>query len=57
MTQEERDVMKELADDLQAHIEYTYAKTLSYPHMRAKYDRDMVPVYRARALLSQSSTS
>jgi hypothetical protein len=46
-----RALVEELADDLQAEIQHTYAGTLDYPSQQRRYNRDMAVVRRAwRAL-------
>lgn len=39
------------ADDLAAMVEHHYDRTLDSPSQRRRYDRDMAPVLRARALI------
>ena len=47
-----RSALRECADDLAGEIDARNAgDALKYPTMKARYDRDMAPVVRARALL------
>jgi hypothetical protein len=47
-----RSALRECADDLAGEIDARNAgDMLKYPTMKARYDRDMEPVVRARALL------
>ena len=52
--QEWRDVMAELASDLQAAIEYNYKGALNYPSQKMKYNIEMSIVERARNLLQHN---
>jgi hypothetical protein len=52
-----RVALLDCATDLQASVTHEYAGTLDYPVMLRKYERDMEPVYRARALLGDQQTS
>lgn len=45
------EIIKDLADDLTDEIDHRYHDMLDYPAMRARYDRDMESVYRAREFL------
>jgi hypothetical protein len=45
-------LMAELADDLEAELRDKYNGTLHYPSQQKRYDRDMEPVRRARAVLA-----
>jgi predicted nucleic acid-binding Zn-ribbon protein len=44
--------LKECADDLEAELQSSYQHMHDYPSQMAKFERDMAPVYRARAALS-----
>lgn len=44
--------LRETADDLAEEILDRYDRTLDHPTMKRRYDRDMEPVIRARALLT-----
>jgi hypothetical protein len=47
------DMLEELANELAAWVEDHYARTQDkYPSEKRRYDRDMEPVLRARALLA-----
>ena len=45
--------LKECSDDLAAHIDYHYSRTLDYPSQKRRYDNDMQPVIEARKLLAE----
>jgi len=47
------EALRECSDDLEAEIRYRYGGSgrLLYPSEQIKFDRDMLPVKRARALL------
>jgi hypothetical protein len=47
------DCLKECSDDLAAHVEYHYSRTLDYPSQKRRYDADMQPVIEARKLLAE----
>ena len=48
------EIIKELADDLEAHIESRYPPSIkAYPVMQEKYERDMELVHRARKFLGE----
>ena len=47
----ERELIKELAGDLEAYINHHYAKTLNYPVMQRKYEGEMKIVIDARRFL------
>jgi hypothetical protein len=49
--QEWRDVITELADDLSIELDMRYQSRSHYPSELRKYENEMQPVYRARALL------
>lgn len=46
-----RAALTECADDLEASVKAEYQGTLDYPSQRRKFERDMEPVRKARALL------
>jgi hypothetical protein len=46
--------LRECAEALASDVECRYERTKDYPVMRRRYDRDMGPVLRARALLTDS---
>ncbi len=48
-----RAALKECADDLANEIEGRFNSVGRHPGMKRRYDRDMVPVNNARALLGQ----
>jgi len=48
---EARDVITELADDLSIELDMRYQSRSHYPSELRKYENEMQPVYRARALL------
>lgn len=48
-----RELVKELADDLEPRIDVERQDRETYPHIMAKWELDMEPVMRARALLEE----
>jgi hypothetical protein len=46
-----RDVVSELADDVEAYANVERSSRNTYPHIHAKWEQDMAPVWRARRLL------
>lgn len=50
-----REVLTECADDLQTELQYRYGYPSIHPAMQRKFDRDMAPVERARALLARTA--
>lgn len=46
-----RDVLRECADDLAIELDMRYQSRSHYPSELRKYENEMQPVYRARALL------
>lgn len=52
--QEWRDVITELADDLSIELDMRYQSRSHYPSELRKYENEMQPVYRARALLQST---
>jgi len=48
--------LKELADELETWVAMYYADTRKYPCENRRYNRDIEPVRRARALLSLPTT-
>lgn len=52
--QEWRDVITELADDLSIELDQRYGDSRKYPSEQRKYEAEMQPVYRARALLQST---
>ena len=49
-----REVMTELADDLSIELDMRYQSRSHYPSELRKYENEMQPVYRARALLQST---
>ena len=49
--EEWREVLTELADDLSIELDMRYQSRSHYPSEIRKYENEMQPVYRARALL------
>jgi hypothetical protein len=47
------DVLRECADELEAALKAHYEHTMHYPRELQRYERDMEPVRRARALLEE----
>lgn len=45
------EALRECSEDLAVEIANYYKDTLDYPSQKRKYDRDMEPVLKARALL------
>jgi len=45
-------LLAELADDLEAEISPRYSGADAYPSEAARKERDMVPVYAARAMIA-----
>ena len=54
VTEEWRDVITELADDLSIELDQRYGDSRKYPSEQRKYEAEMQPVYRARALLQSN---
>lgn len=54
VTEEWRDVITELADDLSIELDQRYGDSRKYPSEQRKYEAEMQPVYRARALLQST---
>ena len=52
-----RHAARDCADDLAGHVEREHQGWQSYPSIRRRYDRDMAPVLRARALLDTATTA
>ena len=52
--EEWRDVITELADDLSIELDMRYQSRSRYPSELRKYENEMQPVYRARALLQST---
>jgi hypothetical protein len=56
-----REALTECADDLQTELEYRYGYPLKngelniHPAVQRKFDRDMAPVERARAILARTA--
>lgn len=50
-----REALNECADDLQTELEHRYGYPSIHPAMQRKFDRDMAPVERARALLTRTA--
>ena len=50
-----REVLNECADDLQTELQYRYGYPSIHPAMQRKFDRDMAPVERARAILARTA--
>lgn len=48
-----REVLTDCADDLAVMLSNYYAASMEYPSQAKKYDRDMEPVLRARAVLDK----
>lgn len=46
--------LRDCVEDLEAEIAYRYTSVLQYPAMKSKYELDMEPVARARALLGDT---
>ena len=55
MSDETLDLLRELADDLEAEINDRYHFPDVHPAMQAKYERDTEPVRKARTLLARSA--
>jgi hypothetical protein len=47
-----REALKECSDELAEWVTNHYASSTMYPTQQRRYDRDMEPVLRARALLA-----
>ena len=56
MTEPERALIKELADELESWVENRYSNSKHYPSELRRYERDIEPVKRARALEAQAMT-
>ena len=54
VTEEWRDVITELVDDLSIELDMRYQSRSHYPSELRKYENEMQPVYRARALLQST---
>lgn len=54
MTQEERELMQALADDLESELLGHYQAVMDYGHMRDRFERDMANVYKARRILEET---
>jgi DNA repair exonuclease SbcCD ATPase subunit len=52
--EEWREVLTELADDLSIELDMRYQSRSHYPSELRKYENEMQPVYRARALLQST---
>ena len=52
-----REVMTELADDLSIELDMRYQSRSHYPSELRKYENEMQPVYRARALLQSAEVA
>jgi hypothetical protein len=50
-------VLEECANDLNTEIDARYSGTLKYPDMLYRYNRDMIPVNKANAILDASRNS
>lgn len=50
-----REVTRELANDVEAYADVDRHGRFAYPHIMAKWESDMEPVNRARALLQERS--
>lgn len=50
-----REVTRELANDVEAYADVDRHGRFAYPHIMAKWESDMEPVNRARALLQEIS--
>ncbi len=54
VTEEWREVLRECADDLSIELDQRYGDSRKYPSEQRKYEAEMQPVYRARALLQST---
>lgn len=52
--EEWREVLRECADDLAIELDQRYGDSRKYPSEQRKYEAEMQPVYRARALLQST---
>jgi hypothetical protein len=52
--EEWREVLRECADDLAIELDMRYQSRSHYPSELRKYENEMQPVYRARALLQST---
>jgi hypothetical protein len=48
------EVLKACADDLEALVEDHYKATKGYPSERRRYERDIAPVVKARAIIARA---
>lgn len=55
--EEWREVLRECADDLAIELDQRYGDSRKYPSEQRKYEAEMQPVYRARALLQSADHS
>lgn len=47
------EALRECAEDLACELTGRYVSTMDHPAIKPKFERDMKPVYEARALLSR----
>ena len=50
-----REVVRVFADELEIYIGLEYQYRDDYPHIMAKYNRDIEPIIEARSLIAEST--